>query len=73
MTPAQIERLLRLVYGNQYATPAAKEIGVSRQTIVGWVNGDWKPDDTRITRLKAIAAKNVIDIARAAKSLGKAP
>lgn len=71
MTPAQIKRLFVLLWGNQYATAAAEEVGVSRQTIVQWVAGKWKPDDTRLGTMKKIAAKRIEDIGKAVKALGK--
>jgi cytidylate kinase len=42
MTPNQLINAGRLLYGRQWKTGMARELGVDRQTILGWAKGSWE-------------------------------
>jgi transposase-like protein len=67
MTPKQLERIGKAVYGEKWAVAIARDLGVSRQTIYYWLkNKHPMPTDGRFSlinqRLKKILEKKKKDV-----------
>lgn len=66
MTPAELRAAGEALYGSRWQAPLAREIGVSRSSVLRWAKGSWPmPSDAadRVRRLAEARAQQLRTLA----------
>lgn len=66
---AKVERLGRLVCGPLWQSELARSMGVSRQTVLRWVAGEFDPSPQHTAKAKKLVRARIGELQRLLKAL----
>lgn len=73
MKPNALRQIGELMYGPRWKTDMAKDLGVDRHTVIGYMDRLWTMPPERDKDIKALAAKRIAALRQAMKAINTRP